>query len=416
MLFSAPAVASGAYCFAGVVGALYYLHVPGSSSASGIVLSSNDSRWTLLIFLTASLATATGAIVYRAIVQAPRDATMRGSTARASSPPWPNIPRVLRPSRVLPTLTASTIPEAMLLISLGSRLLTRDTYLVARDHLAVLHQLGAVLALPAAAVASSVLFSATRLRHRVVAGGLLVLYAVTFFSLGSRALACLPLLLLLGTSVADSGAPRRLLMKTGIAAFFSFFLLQIPLTVRGLPTHGLLPYSAFVWHHPAQFASPSLRYLSQNILFSYPLTGAVALRVPHLALRTFTISINPLPGGAASWYAIAHTLRLNPYTPYSSLGELANHGWPFLVIYFLVAGAVLANFEEFHKRFAGRTRVLVKITTLALTTFFVLTTLQYNLRTATRVLYYGFILKVVVVGGTRLFLRRRQPLPSNQHG
>ncbi len=321
------------------------------------------------------------------------------ATSFASSLPDRTVGRAIlaRTSRPLLLLIASALPAAMLVASTGARLLNRQTYLFPRDHLLVVHSLGSALALPAAAISGALLFSLKTLKHKLYATLLLLLYSVIFFSLGTRALASMPILLLLGSSFAHDRPRPRLLLKGACAGFASLFLLQIPLTVRALPRHGLVPYTSFLWHHPQRFASPSLAFLSQNILFSYPLTGFVGFRVPALPINTLIVSVNPMPGGAASWYTIADTLRVNRYTPYNALGELTNHGWVFLIAYFTMAGILLAHFDALYLHFKGRVRVIVRIVALAISLFFVLTSLQYNLRTGTRLLYYGLILDIFLL-------------------
>jgi hypothetical protein len=138
-----------------------------------------------------------------------------------------------------------------------------------------------------------------------------------------------------------------------------------------------------------------------NLLFGFANIGCTAFASPLLPVHDLLVAINPLPGGIAGWYAIASAHRINLFTPYAALGELGNHGWLVLVGYCLVVGAILGHLDNSVRQLLAGGRQAYGLALLALAGLFMVISTQYNLRTATRLMYYALAADVAI----RLWLR-----------
>ena len=222
------------------------------------------------------------------------------------------------------------------------------------------------------------------LRSRTLGWLLFACTSVLIVSQGSRRLALLPILLLLGR-VANG---RRLRVREMVLSIiFAIFLMPLPLAFRGLPEHGFVPH---LWEVPTLVRDqPPWEPIAANALFGFPLAAEVGLNEKPIRHSVFWISVNPLPGTSVGWSEVSLSLRLNAYTPYSGLGELANHGQIFLVLYSSLTGLILTVVTRGLAVGHGTNGVSVfrRLFLLAGSGFMALTFLQYNLRSTTRILY-----------------------------
>jgi catechol-2,3-dioxygenase len=119
------------------------------------------------------------------------------------------------------------------------------------------------------------------------------------------------------------------------------------------------------------------------------------------------VSLNPLPGEATSFYERVDELQVNAVTPYSTLGELRNYGAVPFGAYFLAAGAYFAHLQAFSRRLPQAWQAAFTVALAGLAVMFATTSLQYTLRTTTRLLYYAVVAELAV----RLILVLRSPAP-----
>ena len=226
-------------------------------------------------------------------------------------------------------------------------------------------------------------------------------YLVIFFGTGSRKLAMWPLLLALGLLVDRRSKGHVLLFATCVP--ISFYLIRVSLYLRGLPEQGVIPYLDAMGG--LQNYSAGWDSIAKNILISFGIIGATAFHVDPLGSDTFWVAVNPTPGQSAGWYDIAQDMRINSYTPYAGVGELANSGTGYLVGYFLVVGLVLGVLDHQVQRLLRKGLPYLGLATVGLTGLFVLYIVQYNLRSATRMLLYAMLLGFAVEIILRLKVR-----------
>lgn len=215
------------------------------------------------------------------------------------------------------------------------------------------------------------------------------LLLVILFARATRALVMFPLMLALTRALLPNKRLRGISLILILAA--AVFSLQIPMVGRRNPDGvGIVPLGRILFSHPQEFFSQiDIASVAGNVLFSAPLTAAVAER--HISSTAFWTSVNPLPSGMTAWTDIRRSLRINYYTPYSALGELAAQGWLVLVVSAGAAGFILALATRIASSFPGNFRIAAVILVLAIISLFAFSILQYNLRASARLVWYSLV-------------------------
>jgi hypothetical protein len=232
----------------------------------------------------------------------------------------------------------------------------------------------------------------------------LAVWAAVFFAINTRRLALMPGLLLAGFLLSDDTARSRInYLRITLVVGATLYLNQMVLVLRGTPTgYGLSPFLQRLIAEPGQFLRLDLPLVSGNLLFATPLTATVAQH--QLPPGSFATSVSPLPSSLNGWHSLAQLLRVNGFTPFNGLGELAAHGWPFLIGFAVSVGLMLPVMERSIRDIEGPLRVVGMALLVALVVMFSVIMLQYNLRSGTRLLYY---LAIVTVG-LRIFSKMWQ--------
>jgi hypothetical protein len=365
----------------GVLGVLF--HKGSTSGAVSAALPDDPAiyRRATLVFIVASIALWLGGVI-GAIGGTSRASTYGLGSHKLSS----LVARV----KVFPTAVVSSIPLAFGIAGYSvSGLWRRPGYLEAYGPSAFL-KLSFVLLPIGLAGTALLLFKGRHSIGRPWGFFLLGLYAAYLFGTGSRAIVLLPLVVF-GTYVVLSKATRTRgrinpVVVCGVV-ITSAFLLHLAIALRG-GNAGLAPYTARIAADPSILWANPLNSIG-NVLFSVPLAGFIPLHEDPRPLSYLLTSINPLPGSLTEWNQIRGNLLVNAYTPFSALGELALYGLPFLAAYFAVAGFVASRLQIWASRLGGIANVLALSAVAACMPLFAFEILQYNLRSATRVLWYA---------------------------
>jgi hypothetical protein len=282
-------------------------------------------------------------------------------------------------------LAASALPLVALVLVDGTALLERNDYLIGASGSidGSIAKVGLVGVIGCGLVAG-LDRGATRVAALVAASG----YLVVFFAMGSRSLAMVPVLVAIGVHVARPRRASAFLLAGSVV--LALLLLPIPLYLRGIGTHGLVPYLAALPDLLGQ--EDVFSGAADNLLISFPLVGTTAFGVPHLPLHLFWMQVDPRPGSTVGWYDVDQALRLNLDTPYAGAGELANYGWGVLTGFWLVAGMLLGAVQREIADLTALGRRGVALALTALPLVFAILILQYNLRSAVRLLVYTAVL------------------------
>lgn len=288
----------------------------------------------------------------------------------------------------LALLCVAMIPMLMVVVSLGPSLLTRETYLAGEGG-SNLFAAGQQLSVAAVAFIGYVVATrggVMRLIGAVGAGG----YLLMFIGLGSRRMALVPICFAIGYAFASR---RRVWVVIAISAVLAVAILPIPLYLRGGQTHGLLPYLNALGEF--DYGRVDWAVTLNNLLIAFPISGFTAFGVEPIPIRNLWIGLNPLPGEWVGWYEISDSLNLNRWTPYSMIGELANYGVVPLVITWFTIGLALAILETRVSKYAERGYPVFAIVVVGLAALFIIQSLQYTLRSSTRMLVYAFIVVAI---------------------
>ena len=321
---------------------------------------------------------------------------MRRSTPALASvrPAESSRPRI---NQLAMVLMVPTIPLLLLLLGSGggpAELVTRTQYIATtaisgyeRASSPALFGLGLQVATIGVAALGYAYVKPRQRYVRMASLASAVAVFALFVALGSRRLALVPVLFALGAFAASAGSARAR-RNLVIAAAASVTIVGVAWFLRGQATHGLLPYlQAIASANPAEVIE--LTAIQDNIAQLFAQVSATAVVDPAVPEGSFWVSVNPLPGFASGWYDIAPALRLNAWTPFPAVGQLVNHGWQWLIGYGLAVGAALGFVEGGLNTRTRSTNQWAYIVGAALAAMFTLFTLQYNLRSATRAIWYA---------------------------
>lgn len=182
---------------------------------------------------------------------------------------------------------------------------------------------------------------------------------------------------------------------------FTQFLFSIPIAIllsnlvvffRSGSKHGLLGNISQLSHF--DFFNIANFFQSNVAASSFTITGFSGVIANRIPLNYFLIEINPFPGSLTGWYDIAHTLRFNYYTPYTSIGELYNYSPFLLFLFFTLLGFFTSNLVIFLSSDVYLIKNLQNQFNVGLVLLFSLVSLQYNLRSSMRILYLAFMLNL----------------------
>jgi hypothetical protein len=404
-----------ALVFAGVsgllsfVGVLWYGDILGGLPKRTVQHQSLvlPSATTVLVLLLASSAFFLGSLVF----WQPR---------KAASPR--RDPTVKAPERELPVAVARLLLlghlVAVLAVIVGGQrlLLSRDSYLTTWPSTEIF-QIGGRLTIIFSLTSAYVAVTSKGLL-RNAARALLVLTAVLLFARASREL----VVTALATAVAFS--PRSLwhlepgnrtperLRRFALAVVLALvctlaYGLSVTLragveTSSGLEAHGLSPYAAKVLREPS-VAVPDLNRSLANLFVGFANTKIMVERPPTpLSLSDFVASVAPPRISLGSDGAeLRSRLKLSPFTPAPSVGQLYHHGLLVLFFYFFVAGMVLSAFVRAIDRTVPSNRLLGTLVSAMVGGLVVIYSTSYQLRALTTLLY-GIVGLTIAVSLARL--------------
>ena len=283
-------------------------------------------------------------------------------------------------------LMVSLLPLALIVAAVGGDLdvlLNRSYYLASLNATKQLFGLGANLAVAVTLLTGFVWSSSRVSTKRALSLAVAFVYVAVFFSFGSRRLALVPVVFALGAYAAKPVSKRlRAFLIVGVGVGIA--LLPLPLGLRSGGAHGLVPYFDIL---RGGFSGVDIGFDSVllNLLQGVPAVAVTAFKQPAVPLW---VSLNPLPGNLAGWYTVSGAHRLNVNAPYPALGELRNHSLLAMTLYFAVAGFALARADIAVRRLMAHGHELYALLLVSVSGLFTVFSLQYNLRTSTRFLYF----------------------------
>jgi hypothetical protein len=233
------------------------------------------------------------------------------------------------------------------------------------------------------------------------------------FGAGSRGFALFPVLVFVGGWLTQRWNLRQSIIRGGIAVALSIGLLGVPLGLRTMPEHGILPALGYLFTQPGTFFSGESNPL-YNLLLGVPLSLYVGSQVNPIPASAFWVSVTPLPGAWTDWAQVQQSLRLNAFEPYPALGELLNHGWVAVVGYSVVVGIVFEVLAAVAWRSGQRFGAPMRAIMMAGAGVVLVRSSQYNLRTESRLIYYMIVGVLSLAAFPRLTRRAARAARSDR--
>ena len=223
---------------------------------------------------------------------------------------------------------------------------------------------------------------------------MMAMYFVLYFALASRWFAFMLVLFMLGVLMCRPSS-KKIKLLVVFSAIFAFLLLLVPLSLRALEAHGLYPYFLAVIGDSVIIDWGQLEKMTNNLLFSYSLTGHIIM-YENIDIKHLMISINPLPGSLVGWYESVDVLRVNPYTPFNAPGELLNHGVLYAAVFYFMLGVYFSSLDNKINQYLTKNKLLLSALLVGLAVLYTISSLQYNLRSGLRLIYYIIAFQLVV--------------------
>jgi hypothetical protein len=377
----------------GGAGYLYYRSIEGVAViANALPDGSREFDTAAGIFALASLAITAGAVV--------GTLRTRRSPDRVAGMSSTDLASALARLPTVPVLTAVAVLLIMTILATGPAEIVDRAFYLDTAGPGWMVTFSTVLAPLGVAGAAMVLFGKRTRIGRILASILLLAYVVILLAEDTRELALVPIIVL-ALYVAQRPVKVRRMVPAGLVALAcSFLLLQVPLALREqVPRAGLGPYVSALIQDPGLLFGGGVGGAGGvfgNVLYSVPLTGFVATDVASPPAGALLTSLSPLPGDMTAWPTIAPLLRVSPYTPFSSLGELALQGTLVSVLYFSLIGYVATRLQIRGATLHGLRSVAMQLALGGLIAAFSVSALQYNLRSTTRYVWYALGLYLVL--------------------
>jgi len=232
----------------------------------------------------------------------------------------------------------------------------------------------------------SVLLLMTKKGHKISKIIWVIIIGCLFIGSASRSV----LLVSAGYVFAKISRNELTLKNSAVISIITIFAIVLVVDFRGQSPHGLAHYSLFeIDHGSLEAVTYVVNYLSS---FSYGLTATLVSEIAYTE-SFFWIAVDPRPGFMTAWPNISELTRLNRFAPYNAISELYCMGAHYLILYFYLAGVISGLSTS-----ASHRNHFFKIIITSVIFLFIIFSLQYNLRPATRYIYLELALCVAFFG------------------
>lgn len=174
-------------------------------------------------------------------------------------------------------------------------------------------------------------------------------------------------------------------MFFGIPFFLFFFGYNISLRFNEL--HGLKPYLSLPFSGSSEIIKNTFFNVYYTLIFGVFATFKTLLENP-INYNDLLTSLNPAPGFLTEWYMIYKKLRINPYAPFTAIGEIFTYPYIGFFFYFFI-GMFFAHSEKIIQMLLVKKKVVRGFVLFLLTSAFIPYSFEYNLRSSVRFIYYA---------------------------
>lgn len=224
---------------------------------------------------------------------------------------------------------------------------------------------------------------------------LLIVFFVTILCLGfgSRMATIFLLVYLFVIYILHVEKPQKFIFRTVWIPFIILFF-GYNISLRYSELHGLGPYLSLPFTDPYAIIENTFFNIYYTLVFGVFATYKTLVEyTPNY--QYLSTSLNPSPGFLTDWYSIYKDLRINPYAPFTTIGEIFSYPFIAFLFYFFI-GVFFAYSEKVIHSLLSNRKFLTGFTLFLLTTAFIPYSFEYNLRSATRYIYYALIFSILL--------------------
>ena len=225
------------------------------------------------------------------------------------------------------------------------------------------------------------------LKNKLIKYLLFILLFMLIFGTTARMLVLLPFFYYFGSIL---NARRIGFVKTVLFLILVLFVFAFTLQYRAYQFQGLYPNLTNLLNNGIDFGFVNL---GLNYIFSYAFFAtAYGIQEFTFDLKAFLISVSPAPSSFLDIPYMLERQSLNANSPLTALTILSQGGWLLVAgFYFVVGFAVSAT-----SQFLRVNNKVVFLISMVLFVMFTMFSVQYNLRGASRLIYYILILAFLV--------------------
>jgi len=170
---------------------------------------------------------------------------------------------------------------------------------------------------------------------------------------------------------------------------FIIFFFGYNLSLRFSDTHGLGPYLYLPFSSSSEILKNTFFNIYYTVIFGVFATYKTLVEYPVNYSYLYT-SLNPSPGFMTDWYKIYEELRINPYAPFTGIGEIFSYPYIAFFFYFFV-GMFFAHAERVIQKLFSNKKIVLGFLLFLLSSAFIPYSFEYNLRSCVRFIYYAMI-------------------------
>jgi hypothetical protein len=227
---------------------------------------------------------------------------------------------------------------------------------------------------------------------QIIAYGFLFLFELLFFAQSSRRFAFAPVMFAFGYV---TGRPLSMWAKIMLVTVVisSSFLVLIPIHMRKQSSQGIAPLVEWVLSGDYDFLDDSTEEMGKalsNIFAILPMNHASSV-YPIITFSDLMTSISPLPSPLTNWAQVSTKLHIYPWAPYNAPGTLLNYNIIAALSYYILIGAFFCHYDYFVRKNLLDRRLLSASIVIGFTFLFALISVQYGLRSVTRLVYYTLL-------------------------
>jgi len=233
-------------------------------------------------------------------------------------------------------------------------------------------------------------------KHKLLSNTYFILLILISLGTGSRSV-FLFFLIYISLLFISQGNTLVNKVKFSFHIFLSFVFLAYIMQLRGLDSHGIIPYLKSIVIFKGEFIRSFLFNIYYSLIYGVFVT-IKTIQNSQLDWNIIFINLNPLPGSIAGWYDHAKDMRINTYVPYSLHGRVFKTGTIFTIVYFFTTGLIFSYMEKKVRSFLNKDKRLLAFTIVLILILHIVYGFEYNMRAAIRYIYYAFFIIVLAEG------------------